>query len=39
MTVVMSLRRQGRPLLEWLREASRALRLGQTGPSLIRAPP
>lgn len=39
MTVVMSLRRQGRGLMEWLTEAFRAFRLGQTGPSLILAPP
>lgn len=39
MTVVMSLRRQGRGLMEWLTEAFRAFRLGKTGPSLILAPP
>ena len=39
MTVAMSLRQQKRGLMDWLTEAFRAFRLGQTGPSLILAPP
>lgn len=39
MTVVMTLRRQKRALLDWLAEAYEAFRLGRTAPSLLPQPP
>lgn len=39
MTVVMTLRRQKRALLDWLTEAYDAFRLGRAAPSLLPQPP
>lgn len=39
MTVMMTLRRQGRGLLDWLAEAYDAFRLGRAAPSLLPQPP
>ena len=39
MTVAMTLRRQGRSLLDWLAGAIDAFRLGRTAPSLLPQPP
>lgn len=39
MTVVMTLRRQKRALLDWLTEAYEAFRLGRAQPSLLPQPP